>query len=497
MKNWMKRLILLAAVSAAALGQAAYRQDGSIRVDHTVNSPTLSVKYAGMRAALIELRVNGKSRGSKVVNPDAKNGELEFNLDLESLDDGDNSVEITIFDGDGKVIGTQKTMIQVDQATSGAVYLQGVKSGMSIEGTIELKLGVNRDFRELYVSFFVDDEWKALKNSQPYNYYWDTTRQTNGWHLVQAWVVDESNNTFKTKKVKVYVNNPGGRTERIVAPEKTVTTKPTNYDPASANGIIVPKNAKPVVAVTTARDLKVDRSAPILSGTSGLRAPVLPLSMAAGQKNLTPTGKRLAPKPVAKAPVPPVEVKPLSKPVVKPVLPNPARPVESVTPLAKPVVAPAVQPVAPRVKPAVLVRPSVAVSKRSAISIEYGVRLPQVSTFDLMVNGKAVAFGNVRPRVTNGVPITPFRFLFEQSGGKVKWAHKTKEVRATGNGQRVYFQIGNRNASVNNLPVKLELRPFLEASRSLVPLSFITEALKVDVDYDPNTGHVLITTAKK
>ncbi|MBL8049061.1 MAG: hypothetical protein JNJ45_10315 [Chthonomonas sp.] len=480
----MKRLVLLAVVVSAAASQASSRQDGSIRVDHTVNSPTMSVKYAGMKAALIEIKVNGRSRGSKVVSPDNNRGELEFALDLESLDDGDNAVEVTIYDQDGKVIGLQKTTIKVDHQTQGVVYLQGLKSGMTVEGTVELKLGVNRDFRDLYVSFFIDDEWKSLKNSQPYNYFWDTTRQNNGWHLVQAWVVDESNNTFKTKKVKVYVNNPGGRTDRIANPATQVTTQPTkpvNFDPASANGMATTKvnkpTAKPIMAVTTMRDLKSNGSTPILTEASGIRrGSLVPMSTAAGQKNLTPTGKRTVSAPVAVQTKPTVATKPVVN--TKPILPNPAQ--------AKPVVKPVVKPV---------IKPSAPV--KGTMKISYGVKLPEVGSFNLLLDGKPIAFGAVKPRVVNGVPITPFRFLFEQAGGKVKWTHATKEVNASKPGQAVYFQIGNGTAKVNKLPVKLELKPFLEASRALVPLSFITEALKVDVDYDPATGHVLITAPKK
>jgi hypothetical protein len=37
----------------------------------------------------------------------------------------------------------------------------------------------------------------------------------------------------------------------------------------------------------------------------------------------------------------------------------------------------------------------------------------------------------------------------------------------------------------------------LERGRTIVPLSFIRDSLNVEVEYDPSTGHVLITTKKK
>lgn len=472
MSRWVKKLFVAAAFAAAALSQAYSLQDATIKIDHAVNSPTLSVKYAGMKASLIELKVNGKSKNTKVVSPDDNFGELSFNVDLDAMDEGDNLIEVVIYDTNGKVLGVQKTAIKVDRNGDGPVFLEGLKSGASLQGSIELKLGVNRDFRELYVSFFVDDEWKSLKNSQPYNFVWDTTRNSNGWHVVQAWVVDERNNTFKTKKVKVYVNNPGGRTDRIEDPANTTTTNPNAAVKPTTVAVIPSKPVvkaavKPVLTAPTLSYMPVDSTA---SGATGFRLQPISGGSASGQKNLTPTGKRsVVSKPVVTNPV-------------KTTLPNPV--VKTVTkPAPKPVV---------KVNSVVAAKPA-----SQPISISYGVRLPEMATFNLTWGAKKVNFDAVQPRVENGVPLTPFRFLLEQSGGKVGWTAKTKEVSAKSGAQDIYFQIGNSSAKVNKLPIKMEVAPFIDRSRAVVPLSFIKDALKVEVEYDPATGHVLITAPKK
>jgi len=456
MSRWVKNLLIFAALGAVS-AQAAYRvQDSSIRIDHAVNSPQVTIKYSGMKASLIEFKVNGKSKNSKVVSPDDNFGEISFPVDLESMDEGDNVLEILIFNTDGKVIGTQRTTIKVDRNAEGPVFLQGLKSGATVQGTIELKLGVNRDFRDLYVSFFVNDEWKALKNTQPYSYNWDTTRERNGVHVVQAWVVDEQNNTFKTKKIKVLVNNPGGRTDRIENPEKTVTTQPDKTTP------------KTVAVVTPIKlDTKPEAVKGIITQSTGFRSTAATGGTATGQLNLTPTGKRIAT--TKPAIVKPTTVKATTQ--AKPVLP---KPIAKAT--AKPVVAVA--------------------TKAPKMTLSYGSRLPIAGTYSISLNNKAVKFDAAQPRVENGVPLTPFRFLFEQAGGKVKWNNSAKEVKATGLGQEISFQVGNKSAKVNKLPVKLELAPFIEFSRAIVPLSFVKDSLKVEVEYDPNTGHVLITSGK-
>lgn len=92
----------------------------------------------------------------------------------------------------------------------------------------------------------------------------------------------------------------------------------------------------------------------------------------------------------------------------------------------------------------------------------------------------------------DGVPLTPFRHLFEQAGGEVLWAHADKSIDAKAESNEVYLRIGDRLARVNALPVELDVAPFIERGRAIVPLSFLNRALNVSIDFDPKTGHVLI-----
>jgi hypothetical protein len=87
--------------------------------------------------------------------------------------------------------------------------------------------------------------------------------------------------------------------------------------------------------------------------------------------------------------------------------------------------------------------------------------------------------------------------LLESYGGDVKWTHETKEVNGDADGQLIWFKIGDPEAKVNGQSVFLETAPFIEKGRSIVPLSFMTQALNLNIQYDANTGHVLIQTASK
>lgn len=134
-------------------------------------------------------------------------------------------------------------------------------------------------------------------------------------------------------------------------------------------------------------------------------------------------------------------------------------------------------------------------TKGASIAVTKGSKLPNIGYYPITVNGAPVKF-DVRPRVENGVALTPFRHLFEHVGGKVAWQNTQKQVEAKGLGQNIVFQIGSEFATVNGGRMDFERAAFLESGRAVVPLSFVQQLLKVDVKYDAATKHVLITKSK-
>lgn len=477
MKFFMKSACLAAALALiGGSAQAGFRiQDGKIKIDQAVNSPTLTVRYTKVKGAIIELRIDGRSRSTRMITG-SDTGETNFTIDLDRLEDGEHEVEIVILDDNGKVIATEKSSLKVDRGVDGPVYMMGVKDGASVQGPVELKLGVSREFRELYVSFFIDDEWKSLKNFPPYTYLWDSTKVQNGWHEVQAWVVDEFNNTMKTRKVKIFVNNPGGRTDRRTEeptldsgkPKTTVNGTGSGMKPTVVSGQPVnntkPKEPNAVSAVAT----------PVMNRTmapaAGMKELPTVSSVVMGPRILTPTGKRR----VVKA-APPVKT---------------AAPVKNTLPAVVKTTTNVVKATTPAVKATAPIKATT--TKLPTVPIKPGTALQGVHTFAIILNSKIVNF-DVAPMVVSGVPIAPFRHLFEETGGKVTWDNLAKIVGAKGAGKSISFKIGDKNAKVNSKTMKMEVAPRIVKDRALVPLSFVKGALDVEVEYDPNSGHVLIT----
>lgn len=464
----MKRTAFMKVASMLVVGSAvaaanALMLDARILIERAMNSPTLTVRYSGASTAVVELRLNGVSLGTRTVSPASSAGETAFNLDLSRLVDGDNEVEVRLFDRTGKLVGSETTIITAGDGTSVPVRLTNPRMGSTVQGPVEVRLGFGREMRNVFVSFFVNNEFRSMTNYPPYTYLWDTTREPNGWHELEAWVVDDASSTMKTRRIRVFVNNPGGRTDRRVPIATPVPSTPSVTAP-TAGAAAVLRDVGPAISAATAGTVSTvavpsiptvaETSAVVatVGASSGLKTPVAEGAATAGPRLMTPS--------VTVPSVPASGSKTINVP------------------------GPTTQQL------------NSAVTATGTFKIAKGQRVPNIGSFAVLMNGAPVNF-DVQPRVEQGVPLTPFRHLMESAGGEVTWENATKTVDARTPGRQIFVRIGDRIARINDLPVELELTPFIESGRTIVPLSFITEALDVEIEFDAATGHVLITNRKK
>lgn len=472
----IRKMCVLAGIAALGVSAQAISLDARIMIDRALNSPTLTVRYSGAHTALVELQVNGVSLGTRSVTASKDSGETNFTLNLSDLKDGDNEVEIRLFDRTGKLVGSDRTNISTDQSNQGPVFLTSPKVGATVRGPVEVKLGFGKELKNSYVSFFVDNNFKKMSNYPPYTYVWDTARETNGWHVVEAWAIDEASTTYKSKQTRVFIDNPSGRTERNNVSTDITPTAPTIRGgtvsgDAEVRNVALGGTAKASSSVGgKAPHLTASLSSnPIHSSIAGSATDIKPApagrTIMTDVRSFTPTGKRL-------------------------VATNFGNKGEIMITMSK-----VLTPTATQKLPKTDVLNSFNSAARM-VSITRGQRVPNLGAFAIELNSQFVKF-DVQPRVDNGVPMTPFRYLIEKDGGKVNWQNMTKTVTATADGKSMTIQIGDKNAKVNNLSVSMEVTPYIDRGRTIVPLSFIHEALNVDVQFDKETGHVLITSIKK
>jgi LysM repeat protein len=127
----------------------------------------------------------------------------------------------------------------------------------------------------------------------------------------------------------------------------------------------------------------------------------------------------------------------------------------------------------------------------NASEVVPGRKLSIPGTFTIAFNDQPVDF-DVQPRVEGGMAIAPFRQIFEHTGGVVHYQPTEREVHALSPDKEIQIKIGSREALVNSAVVLMDRAAFLDTGRTMVPVTFMTEALDLKAEYDLKTGAIYL-----
>lgn len=112
-------------------------------------------------------------------------------------------------------------------------------------------------------------------------------------------------------------------------------------------------------------------------------------------------------------------------------------------------------------------------------------------------DGEKLSF-DVNPYIDIDTTMVPMRGIFEAIGADVSWDNDTRTVVAlyhVGEEQKaLVLQIGCDYAFLNGIKMSFEKPAVIVGDRTFVPLRAVTESLGHDVDWDPDTYTVSITT---
>ncbi|MFN3649005.1 MAG: stalk domain-containing protein [Armatimonadota bacterium] len=128
---------------------------------------------------------------------------------------------------------------------------------------------------------------------------------------------------------------------------------------------------------------------------------------------------------------------------------------------------------------------------RQARSLQAGATIKVPGSFEVVMNNQQVAF-DVNPRIENGLPLAPFRQIFEQTGGVVVWYPETQEVRAANDLREIKLVIGSKEARVNQVVVVMDKEAYIDSGRTIVPISFLEKALELKAEYDVKRGTIVL-----
>ena len=108
----------------------------------------------------------------------------------------------------------------------------------------------------------------------------------------------------------------------------------------------------------------------------------------------------------------------------------------------------------------------------------------------VFVDKKEVYFEDQQPTIVPpGRTMVPIRSIAELTGADVSWNARKKQVTIKDDHLRIIIWIDDKEYRINGRTYRMDVKPYTENGRTMVPLRFICEALGYDVKYD-NTESV-------
>ncbi|MCW3054712.1 MAG: Copper amine oxidase N-terminal domain [Chthonomonadales bacterium] len=525
---------------------------GSVTADTPV---ALDVNFRGGKVRSVEVYLDGTRIAKETLDTLDTHGVIKFNLPASLLAEGSHEITIQAVDKDGSTASTT-TRVRVNAPAQDALaHFMTPKRNALVKEFAPIEVKLDENIKDAYVMFFLDGQFLSARNYSPYIYSLDTQKFANGDHTIKIEVWDSTGaSVLKTLSMPVKINNSGGfsklqpdtrnlndpaglgKTDNPNLPEAALPF--ATLDPQSVSGLAhspatarrnvgVGNGVEPRTVYTGSKSTLILPGIPNPGTINADRDLANPNSDLARTVNGNPSTLRgsgtTPPTHFANgdnhAPIQ-VTPQPILNSTFSGVLADPS----DLNALNSETGRVARQTTNVRRAGNVAARPSMTLDGTSAPTIAHPThtapvpaikldgmrRIAQaprayvgsrsmhnthVKTFDVAFDNTQIAF-DVPPRIENGMPLAPFRAIFEHSGGTVKWYGESKTVRAINNSKEIEIHIGDKEAMVNNEKVKLDAKAYIDRGRTIVPLSFVKDAMDVKVTYDAKTGHVLIESNK-
>lgn len=113
-----------------------------------------------------------------------------------------------------------------------------------------------------------------------------------------------------------------------------------------------------------------------------------------------------------------------------------------------------------------------------------------------LVNGEEPQM-DVSPMIENGRTLVPFRPLAESLDAEVKWDAEKQTVTVTTEDAVVVLTINKMIATVDGVEVKLDVPAKIVKGRTVVPLRFLSQALKAKVLWEQENQLAIVIKEKK
>lgn len=91
---------------------------------------------------------------------------------------------------------------------------------------------------------------------------------------------------------------------------------------------------------------------------------------------------------------------------------------------------------------------------------------------------------NSPPMIVNGRTMIPLRMMAEHLGADVDWDQATKKVTLVRAGITIQMTVGSRTAYVNGEPLEMNVAPYIEDGRTMIPVRYMSEFFGQKVTWD-------------
>lgn len=110
---------------------------------------------------------------------------------------------------------------------------------------------------------------------------------------------------------------------------------------------------------------------------------------------------------------------------------------------------------------------------------------------NIFAKGRVLKF-DTPPVIKYNRTLIPVRALTEGFGAEVEWNPETQEITISSGDKVMVLKLDSRTVLVNDEEIDIDVEPELINNRTLVPLRFIAETLGLKVEWDEETGVIEI-----
>lgn len=119
-----------------------------------------------------------------------------------------------------------------------------------------------------------------------------------------------------------------------------------------------------------------------------------------------------------------------------------------------------------------------------------------ISDIGVYIDGIEVDFPDAKPYISNSRTLVPVRFVAEQLGASIDWNGDTGTVVISKDNNSIELVIGSRELVSNGVTNTMDVAPVIADGRTMIPLRFVSEQLGVVVKWDVEKNSAMLIRIK-